>query len=71
VNYQGRKLQARTIGRRLRRGARRYQFKDLDVSARGSVVRIGELGACGFVVVKDDLDGIGPAVYYLLSSHPC
>jgi len=71
LNYQGRKLQARTIGRRLRRGARRYQFKDLDVSARGSVVRIGELGACGFVVVKDDLDGIGPAVYYLLSSHPC
>jgi hypothetical protein len=28
------------------------------------------LGQVGFAVVKDDLDGAGPAVYYLLSSTP-
>jgi len=70
LNYQGQNLSARTIGRRLRRMVRPYQFKDLDVYARGSVVRMEGLGPVGFAVVKDDLDEAGPSVYYLLSSTP-
>jgi hypothetical protein len=70
LNYQGRNLSARTIGRRLRRAVRPYQFKDLDVYARGSIVRMEGIGRVGFVVVKDDLDGAGPSVWYLLSSTP-
>lgn len=71
LNYQGRNLSARTIGRRLRQGIRPYKFKKLDVYARGSVVQMEGLGRVGFAVVKDDLDGAGLSVWYLLSSASC
>jgi SRSO17 transposase len=70
LNYQGRKCSALKLGRRLRREKRPYRFKDLDACARSSVVQMEGLGQVGFAVVKDDLDGAGPAVYYLLSSTP-
>jgi hypothetical protein len=70
LNYQGRKLQAKTIGRRLRQEVRSYKFKNLGVYARGTAVKIGQMGEATFVVVKDDLDGEGLLVRYLLSSTP-
>lgn len=70
LNYQGRKLQAKTIGRRLRPEVRSYKFKKLGVSARNVAVKIAGIGEATFVVVKDDLDGEGFALRYLLSSAP-
>lgn len=68
--YQGRRLQARTIGKRVLASSRQYRFKDLKVWARAAEVQVGDLGAMTFVVVKDELDGEKPAIKYLLASTP-
>ena len=66
--WNGRKLQARTIGRRLLAEARVYRLNG--TVARATKVVLGELGVMTFVVVKDDLDGQGVGVRYLLDSTP-
>jgi hypothetical protein len=66
--WRGRKLQARTIGRRLL--AERRVWSRSGTWARATTVAVGELGAMTFVVVKDDLDGQGMGVRYLLASAP-
>jgi hypothetical protein len=66
--WRGRKLQARTIGRRLL-AERRVWSRD-GTWARATTVVVGELGAMTFVAVKDDLDGQGMGIRYLLASAP-
>jgi len=66
--WQGRRLQARTIGRRLLKAARVYRRNG--TRQRATRVEVGELGVMTFVVVKDDLDGQGMGVRYLLDSAP-
>lgn len=66
--WNGRKLQARTIGRRLL--AERRSYSRNGTWARATTVVVGELGAMTFVAVKDDLDGLGCGVRYLLASAP-
>jgi hypothetical protein len=66
--WEGRRLQARTIGRRLLAGKRLYSRKG--TWARATTVVVGELGAMTFVAVKDDLDGQGMGIRYLLASAP-
>ena len=66
--WNGRKLQARTIGRRLL--AERRVWSQNGTWARATTVVVGELGAMTFVAVKDDLDGQGVGVRYLLASAP-
>jgi len=68
--YQGRKLQARTIGRRVLASARDYKFKNLGVWARRAEVQVGDIGTMTFVVLKDELDGEKPSIKYLLASTP-
>ena len=68
--WEGKKLQARTIGRRLLRRARIYCRRDTGKWARATRVRLGELPAMTFVVVRDDLDGQGVGIRYLLASNP-
>jgi len=68
--YQGRRLQARTIGRRVLASARDYKFKNLGVWARRAEVQAGDLGGMTFVVLKDELDGEKPSIKYLLASTP-
>jgi hypothetical protein len=62
--WEGRRLQARTIGRRLLAAARP------GTRQRATRVVVGELGAMTFVVVRDDLDGQGVGTRYLLDSTP-
>ena len=64
--WNGRRLQARTIGKRLLAGARAYRRNG--TLARATQVVVGELGAMTFVVTTDDLDGRGVGVRYLLGS---
>lgn len=66
--WNGRRLQARTIGRRLL--AERRVYSRNGTWARATQVVVGELGVMTFVVVKDDLDGQGTGVRYLLGSAP-
>ncbi len=66
--WNGKKLQARTIGRRLL--AERPVRKRNGTWARATEVVVGELGAMTFVVVKNDLDGQGVGLRYLLESTP-
>jgi hypothetical protein len=66
--WNGKKLQARTIGRRLL--AERRVWSRNGTWARATTVVVGELGAMTFVAVKDDLDGQGRGVRYLLASAP-
>ena len=68
--YQGRRLQARTIGRRVLKSARGYKFKKLGLWARRAEVQVGDMGAMTFVVLKDELDGEKPSIKYLLASTP-
>lgn len=68
--YQGRRLQARTIGRRVLASSRKYRFKDLGVWARRAEVQVGDLGLMTFVVLKDELDGEKSGIKYLLASTP-
>jgi len=68
--WEGRKLQARTIGRRLLQRARVYRRRDTGKWARATRVQLGELPAMTFVVVRDDLDGQGVGTGYLLASNP-
>ena len=64
--WNGRRLQTRTIGKRLLAGARAYRRNG--TLARATQVVVGELGAMTFVVTTDDLDGRGVGVRYLLGS---
>jgi hypothetical protein len=66
LSWNGRRLQARTIGKRLLAGARAYRRNG--TVARATQVVVGELGAMTFVVTTDDLDGQGVGVRYLLGS---
>jgi len=66
--WRGRKLQARTIARRLLAEKRTYGRNG--TWARATTVVVGELGGMTFVAVKDDLDGQGRGVRYLLGSAP-
>ncbi len=71
LNYEGRKLRADTIGRRVLSAARAYRFSSLgDRQARAVAVRFGEVGEMTFVVVKDDLDGERGSLKFLLASTP-
>jgi len=62
--WGGKRLQARTIGRRLLAAARP------GTRQRATRVVVGDLGAMTFVVVRDDLDGQGAGTRYLLGSTP-
>jgi len=66
--WRGRKLQARTIARRLLAEKRTYGRNG--TWARATTVVVGGLGGMTFVAVKDDLDGQGRGVRYLLGSAP-
>ena len=66
--WNGRRLQARTIGRRLL--AERRVYSRNGTWARSTTVVVGELGTMTFVAVKDDLDGQGMGIRYLLASAP-
>jgi len=66
--WEGRRLQARTIGKRLLAGTRAYRRDG--TLARATQVRLGDLGAMTFVVVTDDLDSQGAGIRYLLGSTP-
>jgi hypothetical protein len=66
--WEGRRLQARTIGGRMLAGKRLCSRKG--TWARATTVVVGELGAMTFVAVKDDLDGQGMGIRYLLASAP-
>jgi hypothetical protein len=68
--YQGKKLQARTIGRRVLEEARSYKQRGLGVWARVAEVQVADIGRMSFVVVKDALDGENSTVKYLLASTP-
>lgn len=68
--YQGRKLQARTIGRRVLKAARPYRLSVLGVWARVAEVQVADMGKMTFAVVKDNLDGEKPTIKYLLASAP-
>jgi len=71
LNWEGRRLRADTIGRRVLSAARAYCFSSLgDRWARATAVQFGEVGEMTFVVVKDDLDGERGSLKYLLSSTP-
>ena len=70
LTYQGRKLQARTIGRRVLASARSYKFHTLGVWARAAEVQVGDIGTMTFVVLKDELDGERSSIRYLLASTP-
>ncbi len=66
--WRGKKLQARTIGRRLLAEKRAYSRNG--TWARATTVVVGELGVMTFVVARNDLDGQGVGVRYLLASAP-
>ena len=68
--YEGKKLQARTIGRRVLQAARSYKQRGLGVWARVAEVQVADMGRMSFVVVKDDLDGERSTIKYLLASTP-
>jgi SRSO17 transposase len=69
--YQGKKLQARTIGRRLLQQKRTYRSTILDNTwSRKAEVQVGTIGLMTFCVVKDDLDGEQTGCKYLLASTP-
>lgn len=69
--YNGRKLQARTIGSRLLKESRPYRIRSCGTWARKAVVQVADLGAMTFVVAKDVIDGEKrPVIRYLLSSAP-
>lgn len=70
IMFKGKRLQAKTIGRRILKETRRYIFRKTGVWSRKTVVSMGELGTMCFVVVRDDLDGKRPCINYLLASSP-
>ena len=69
--YEGKTLQARTIGYRLLKEARPYRFRPWGIRARKAVVQMPGMGSMTFVVTKDGLDEEKqPITKYLLSSTP-
>ena len=66
--WNGKRVRAGTIGRRLLAEARAYGRDGR--RARATQVFVGDLGAMTFVVVKDDLDGQGVGTRFLLDSTP-
>jgi len=69
--YNGKRLQARTIGRRILKQCRPYRFEKLGrVWARKAEVQVGDCGTMIFCVVKDDIDGNQSGYKYLLASAP-
>lgn len=69
--YNGRKLQARTIGSRLLKDARPYRIRSCGTWARKAVVEVPGMGLMTFVVARDVIDGEKrPVTRYLLSSTP-
>lgn len=68
IVWGGRRLQARTIGRRLLAECRRRSRNG--TQARATLVEYAGMAGLTFVVVKDDLDGEGIRVRYLLASAP-
>ena len=71
LTYEGKKLQARTIGRRILQKRRQYVSSKTGVWSRKCIVSMGKgLGNMCFVVLKDELDGKKAGLKYLLSSCP-
>lgn len=69
--FEGKKLQAQTIGSRLLKEKRHYISSKTGVWSRKALVSLGKgLGTMCFVVVRDELDGEKPAIKYLLASSP-
>jgi hypothetical protein len=62
------RLQARTIGRRLLAERRRYTRNG--TQARATLVEYAGMAGLTFVVARDGLDGEGPRTRYLLASAP-
>ena len=68
IVWGGRRLQARTIGRRLLAERRRYARSG--AQARATLVEYAGMAGLAFVVARDGLDGEGPRTRYLLASAP-
>ncbi|GAF85343.1 unnamed protein product, partial [marine sediment metagenome] len=68
VVWGGRRLQARTIARRLLAECRRYSRNGTQV--RATLVEYAGMAGLTFVAVRDDLDGEGSGIRYLLASAP-
>ena len=68
VVWDGRSVQARTIGRRLLAERRRYAKNG--TRARATLVEYAGMAGLAFVVARDDFDGEGSIVRYLLASAP-
>jgi len=71
LNWNGKRLRADTIGRRLLKASRLYRRSVVSGGvARKAVVRWGEQGPFAFVVLRDEIDGECSAIRYLLASTP-
>lgn len=71
LTYEGKRLQARTIGRRILQQRRQYISSKTGVWSRKGIVSMGKgLGSMCFVVFRDECDGKKPGINYLLSSCP-
>ncbi len=71
LSWEGKKLQAKTIGQRLLGASRPYRTGPKGTWARGTVVQLSGMGPMSFVVAKDVTDGAErPILRYLLASTP-
>lgn len=70
LTFKGKKLQAKTIGRRILKERGQYICRKTGAWSRKAIVSLGNLGDMCFVVVKDDLDGKKPSIKYLLAGSP-
>jgi len=68
LSYQGKKLQAKTIGYRLLKARRGYTFRGLALQGRSAKIDWGTLVGLTFVAVKEALDEEKPSLKYLLSN---
>lgn len=68
IVWGGRRLQARTIGRRLLAERRRYGRNG--TQARATLAEYAGMAGLAFVVARDGLDGEDPRTRYLLASAP-
>jgi hypothetical protein len=68
IVWGGRRLQARTIGRRLL--AERSRYGRNGTQARATLVEYAGMAGLTFVVARNDFDGEGSIIRYLLASAP-
>lgn len=72
LHWEGRRLQTRTIGRRLLEQVRPYRMNDLKAQARCTLVRYGNLGQLTFTVAQHDAEKGKQrgSLHYLLTNEP-